>query len=73
MQCVLLQWIHPGFLGVQHRLVKAPGIHFLRGQLTESFQYVKAADKQEGDRVWSCSDSDRGRGNGSKLLEERFG
>ena len=39
----------------------------LRGDLTVAFQYLKGAYKQEGDLLFTWSDSDRTRGNGFKL------
>ena len=39
----------------------------LWGDLTVAFQYLKGAYKQEGDLLFTWSDSDRTRGNGFKL------
>ena len=44
----------------------------LWGDLTAAFQYVKGAYKQEGERLFMRVDSDRIRGNGFKLRQERF-
>ena len=40
--------------------------------LTADFQYLKGAYKQEGDQLFTWSDSDRTRGNDFKLKEGRF-
>ena len=37
-----------------------------------AFEYLKVAYKQEGDRLFTVSGSDRTRGNGFKLEEGRF-
>jgi len=37
-----------------------------------AFQYLKGAYKQEGERLIMWFDSDRTRGNGSKLRQGRF-
>ena len=37
-----------------------------------AFQYSKGAYKQEGERLFTWVDSDRRRGNGSKLRQGRF-
>ena len=37
-----------------------------------AFQYLKGVYKQEGDRLFTLSSSDRTRGNGFKLKEVRF-
>ncbi|KAK4826834.1 hypothetical protein QYF61_011642 [Mycteria americana] len=44
----------------------------LRGDLLVAFQYLKGADKKDGDRVFSRACSNRTRGNGFKLKEGRF-
>ena len=44
----------------------------LRGDLTAAFQYLKGDYKQEGNQIFTSVDSDRTRGNGFKLEEERF-
>jgi len=44
----------------------------LWGDLTEAFQYLKGAYKQEGERLFTRVDSDRTRGNGFKLRREKF-
>ena len=40
--------------------------------LSAALQYLKRAYRQEGDKVFTQSDSDRTRGNGFKLKEEKF-
>ena len=42
-----------------------------QGDLIAAFQYLKGAYKQEGNQLFTRSDSDRRRGNGFKLKEER--
>ena len=37
-----------------------------------AFQYLKGAYKQEGERLFTRVDSDRRRGNSSKLVQGRF-
>ncbi|KAK4826836.1 LOW QUALITY PROTEIN: hypothetical protein QYF61_011644, partial [Mycteria americana] len=44
----------------------------LRGDLLVAFQYLKGADKKDGDRLHSRACSDRTRGNSLKLKEGRF-
>ena len=44
----------------------------LWGHLIVAFQYLKAAYKQEGEWLFTRVDSDRTRGNGFKLRQERF-
>ena len=46
----------------------------LWGDLIAAFQYLRGANKQEGEReqVFTSSDSDRKRRNGFKLKKERF-
>ena len=44
----------------------------LQEDLIATFQYLKENYKQEGDRLFTCSDSDRTRGNGLKLKKRRF-
>ena len=44
----------------------------LWGDLLVTFQYLKGAYKQEGERLFTRVDSDRTRGNGFKLRQERF-
>ena len=44
----------------------------LQGDLTETFQYLKGAYKQEGDQPFTWSHSDRTRENGFKLKEGKF-
>ena len=44
----------------------------LWGDLTVAFQYLKGLYKQEGERLFTRVDSDRTRGNGFKLRQERF-
>ena len=44
----------------------------LHGDLTVTFQYLKGAFKQEGERLFVRVDSDRTRGNGFKLRQGRF-
>ena len=45
----------------------------LWGDLIVDFQYLKGEYKQEGEWLFTRVDSDRTRGNGSKLREGRFG
>ena len=40
--------------------------------LSAALQYLKRAYRQEGDKVFTQSDSDRTRGNGFKLKEEKI-
>jgi len=40
--------------------------------VTGSFQHLKEASKEDGDRLFSWACSDRTRGNGFKLKEGRF-
>ena len=40
--------------------------------LIVAFQHLKGAYKQEGERLFTRVDSDRTRGNGFKLRQERF-
>ena len=44
----------------------------LRGDLTVAFQYLKGVYKQEGERLFMSSNSDRARWNVFKLIEEIF-
>ncbi|KFQ68488.1 hypothetical protein N335_02906, partial [Phaethon lepturus] len=44
----------------------------LRGALIAAFQYLKGADKKNGDRPFSRACCDRTRGNGFNLKEGRF-
>ena len=44
----------------------------LWGDLTVNFQYLKGAYKQEGDQTFARSGSNRTKGNGFDLKEERF-
>ncbi|KFQ05048.1 hypothetical protein N329_12496, partial [Haliaeetus albicilla] len=44
----------------------------LRGDLAAAFQYLKGADKKDGEGVFNREYSDRTRGNGFKLREGRF-
>ena len=44
----------------------------LWGHLTAAFQNMKGVYKQEEDQLFTWSDSDRTRGNGFKLKEERY-
>jgi len=44
----------------------------LWGDLIVALQYLRAAYKQEGDQLFTWSDSDTTRGNGFKLREGRF-
>ena len=41
-------------------------------RLNAAFQYLKGAYKHEADGLFTRSDSDRTRGNGFKLKEERY-
>ena len=43
----------------------------LWGDLIEAFQYLNGAYKQEGEQLFMRVDSDRTRGNGSKLRQDR--
>ena len=43
-----------------------------RGDFTVASQYLKGAYEQEGKRLFTRVDSDRTRGNGLKLRQERF-
>ena len=45
---------------------------WLWGDYTEAFQYLKGAYKQVEEQQFTWSDSDRKRGNVSKLKEGRF-
>ena len=44
----------------------------LQKDLIVAYQYLKRAYKQEGDRLFTWSDSDRTKGNSFKLKEGRF-
>ena len=44
----------------------------LEGDLIVAFQYLKGAYKQKGEQLFMRMDSDRTRGNGFKLRQERF-
>ncbi|KAK4827792.1 hypothetical protein QYF61_021745, partial [Mycteria americana] len=44
----------------------------LQGDLITAFQYIKAAYKKDGERLFTKTCSDRTRGNGFKLEEGRF-
>jgi len=44
----------------------------LQGDLTVAFQYLKGANKKDGDKLFSKACSNRTRGNGFKLREGRF-
>ena len=44
----------------------------LWGDLIAAFQYLKGAYKKDGDRLFSRSSSNKTKGNGFKLKEERF-
>ncbi|KAJ7403953.1 hypothetical protein BTVI_74241 [Pitangus sulphuratus] len=44
----------------------------LWGDLIVAFQYLKKAYKKEGEQLFAQEDSDKTRGNGFKLKEERF-
>ena len=44
----------------------------LQGDLIAAFQYLKAASKKYGDRLFRRACCDRTRGNGFKLKEGRF-
>ena len=43
----------------------------IRGDLIVAFQYLKGAYKQKGERLFTRMDSDRTRGTGFKLRQER--
>ena len=45
----------------------------LQGDLIAAFQYSKGTYRKDGDKLFSRDNSDRTRGNGSKLKEGRFG
>ena len=45
----------------------------LQGDLLVAFQYLKGADKQEGERLFVRVDGDKTRGNGFKVRQGRFG
>ena len=53
-----------GFFGLKKRR--------FQGDLTEAFQYLKGAYKQEGEQLSTQSNSDKIRGNGFKLKEGKF-
>jgi len=44
----------------------------LQGDLIAAFQYLMGAYKQERERIFTWSNSDRTRGNGFKLKEGKF-
>ena len=44
----------------------------LWGDPVVAFQYLKGAYKQEGEQLFTKVDSNRTRGNGLKLIQERF-
>jgi len=44
----------------------------LQGDLSEALQYLKGVYKHEGNQLFTQVDSDKTRGNGFKLKEERF-
>jgi len=44
----------------------------LPGDLIEDFQYLKGAYRKDGDNLFSRDNSDRTRGNGFKLKQDRF-
>jgi len=44
----------------------------LQGDLIAAFQYFKGAYKKDGDSLFSTACSNRTRGNGFKLKEDRF-
>jgi len=44
----------------------------LQGDFIVAFHFLKGAYKQEGERLFMRMDSDRTRGNGLKLRQERF-
>ena len=44
----------------------------LQGDLIVAFQYLKGVYKQEGEWLFMRVDSDRTRGNGFKLRQEKF-
>ena len=45
----------------------------LQGDLIVAFRYLKGVHKQEGEWLFTRVDSDRTRGNGFKLRQERLG
>jgi len=45
----------------------------IRGDLTEAFQYLGGAYKQERDHLFTWPGRDRTRGNSSELKEKKFG
>ena len=45
----------------------------LRGDLVTAIQYLKVVYKHKGNQLFTQVDSDRTRGDGFKLQEERFG
>jgi len=44
----------------------------LQGDLMAAFQYLKGANRKDGDNLFSRDSSDRTRGNGFKLKQGRF-